>query len=63
VVENIMYKSPNKAGMEAIDKAMLTQYPNMAITPAELLKFEQLRDLGAGMKAFSRSVSEIMAAK
>jgi spermidine/putrescine transport system substrate-binding protein len=63
VVENIMYKSPNKAGMEAIDKAMLTQYPNMAITPAELLKFEQLRDLGAGMKAFSRTVSEIMAAK
>ena len=63
VVENIMYKSPNKAGMEAVDKAMLTQYPNMAITPADLLKFEQLRDLGAGMKAFSRTVSEIMAAK
>ena len=63
VVENIMYKSPNKAGMETVDKAMLTQYPNMAITPADLLKFEQLRDLGAGMKAFSRTVSEIMAAK
>ena len=63
VVENIMYKSPNKAGMEAVDKAMLTQYPNMAITPADLLKFEQLRDLGAGMKACSRTVSEIMAAK
>ena len=63
VVENIMYKTPNKAGMEAIDKAMLTKYPNMAITPADLLKYEQLRDLGAGMKAFSRTVSEIMAAK
>ena len=63
VVENIMYKSPNKAGMEAIDKAMLTQYPNMAITPADLLKYEQLRDLGEGMKAFSKTVSEIMAAK
>lgn len=63
VVENIMYKTPNKAGMEAVDKAMFTQYPNMAIPPAELLKFEQLRDLGSGMKAFSKTVSEIMAAK
>jgi spermidine/putrescine transport system substrate-binding protein len=63
VVENIMYKSPNKAGMEAIDKAMLTKYPNMAITPADLLKHEQLRDLGENMKAFSKTVSEIMAAK
>ena len=63
VVENIMYKTPNKAGMEAIDKAMLTQYPNMAISPADLLKYEQLRDLGDGMKAFSKTVSEIMAAK
>ena len=63
VVENIMYKSPNKAGMEAIDKAMLMQYPNMAISPADLLKYEQLRDLGEGMKAFSKTVSEIMAAK
>ncbi len=63
VVENIMYKTPNKAGMEAIDKAMLTQYPNMAMAPADLLKYEQLRDLGDGMKAFSKTVSEIMAAK
>lgn len=63
MVENIMYKSPNKAAMDAIDPAMLKQYPNMAIAPAELLKYEQLRDLGDGMKAFSKTVSEIMAAK
>ncbi len=63
MVENIMYKSPNKAAMETIDQTMLTKYPNMAITPAELLKYEQLRDLGDGMKAFSKTVSEIMAAK
>ncbi|MFN0194541.1 MAG: spermidine/putrescine ABC transporter substrate-binding protein [Aestuariivirga sp.] len=63
VVENIMYKTPNRAGMDAIDKAMLTQFPNMAITPADLLKYEQLRDLGDGMKAFSKTVTEIMAAK
>ncbi len=63
VTENIKYKSPNKAGMEALDKAMLAKYPNMAMTPPELLKFEQLRDLGENMKAFSKTVSEIMAAK
>jgi spermidine/putrescine transport system substrate-binding protein len=42
---------------------MLEKYPNMAIAPADLLKYEQLRDLGDGMKAFSKTVSEIMAAK
>lgn len=63
VVENIMYKTPNKAGMESIDKAMLGKFPNMAIAPADLLKYEQLRDLGDGMKAFSKTVSEVMAAK
>ena len=63
VVENIMYKTPNKAGMDLVDKAMLEKYPNMAIAPADLLKYEQLRDLGDGMKAFSKTVSEIMAAK
>jgi spermidine/putrescine transport system substrate-binding protein len=62
VVENIMYKTPNKAGMEAIDKSMLEKYPNMAITPSELLKYEQLRDLGEGQKAFSKTVTEILAA-
>ena len=63
VVENIMYKTPNKAGMDAIDKSMLEKYPNMAITPADLLKYEQLLDLGDGMKAFSKTVTEVLAAK
>ncbi len=63
VVENIMYKVPNKAAMESVDKAMLAAYPNIAIAPADLIKYEQLRDLGDGMKAFSKTVSEIMAAK
>ena len=63
VVENIMYKTPNKAGMDALDPAMLTQYPNMAYAPADLLKYEQLRDLGAGMQGFSKAVTEILSAK
>jgi spermidine/putrescine transport system substrate-binding protein len=62
-VENIMYKVPNKAAMEQVDKAMLEKYPNLAIAPADLMKFEQLRDLGDGMKAFSKTVTEVMSAK
>jgi spermidine/putrescine transport system substrate-binding protein len=63
VVENIMYKTPNKAGMDAVDPAMLKQYPNMAIAPADLLKYEQLRDLGPAMADFSKVVTEILSAK
>jgi spermidine/putrescine transport system substrate-binding protein len=63
VVENIMYKTPNKAGMDAVDKGMFEKFPNMAIAPADLLKYEQLLDLGDGMKAFSKTVTEILAAK
>ena len=63
VATNILYKVPNKAAMDALDKALLTQYPNLAITPAELLKFEALRDLGETQKAYAKAVSEIQAAK
>jgi spermidine/putrescine transport system substrate-binding protein len=59
VVENILYKVPNKAAMESVDKALFEKYPNLAITPAELLKFEQLRDLGATQKAYTKAVTEI----
>jgi len=61
VPSNILYKVPNKAAMEALDPALIAQYPNLGMTPAELLKQEQLRDLGAGQKAFSKTVTEILA--
>jgi spermidine/putrescine transport system substrate-binding protein len=63
VSENIMYKTPNKAGMESLDKALFDKYPNLAITPAELLKQEQLLDVGKAQKDYSRVVTEIMNAK
>lgn len=63
VVENTLYKTPNKTGMESVDKAILEKYPNLSISPEQLLKYEQLRDLGEGQKAFSRTVTEILAAK
>ncbi|WP_340116767.1 spermidine/putrescine ABC transporter substrate-binding protein [Pelagibius sp. 7325] len=61
VPANILYKVPNKAAMEALDPALLTQFPNLAMSPEDLLKQEQLRDLGQGQKAFSKTVTEILA--
>jgi len=61
VVENIMYKVPNKAAMDGLDPAMSDSFPNIAIAPADLLKQEQMRDLGATQKAYTKAVSEITA--
>lgn len=63
VASNILYKVPNKAAMDSLDPSLAESFPNMAIAPSELLKFEQLRDLGEGQKAFARAVTEIMASK
>jgi spermidine/putrescine transport system substrate-binding protein len=63
VASNILYKVPSKAAMDAVDPALLETYPNLAMAPADLVKFEQLRDVGAAQKAYARAVSEIMAAK
>lgn len=60
--ENILYKVPNKPAMEALAPELLAQYPNMAMTPADLVKFEQLRDVGEAMRAYSKAVTEIKAA-
>lgn len=62
VAENILYKVPNKAAMEALDPKLIEQYPNIGMTPAELTKYEQLRDLGEGQKLWSRTVNEITTA-
>ena len=63
VVENIMYKVPNQVAMDAIDPGMKTAYANIAISPEDLLKGEQLRDLGNTQKAYTRAVSEITASQ
>jgi spermidine/putrescine transport system substrate-binding protein len=61
--ENILYKVPNQAAMEGLSPDLLAQFPNMAITPAELVTYEQLRDVGEAQRAYSRVVTEIMAAQ
>lgn len=62
VAENILYKVPNKAAMEALDPALLEQFPNMAMDPAELLKGEVVVDLGEFSPEYTRLATEIAAA-
>lgn len=60
--ENILYKVPNEAAMSGVDASLIETYPNMGMKPADMLKFEQLRDVGAAQRDYSRFVSEIKAA-
>jgi spermidine/putrescine transport system substrate-binding protein len=62
VAENILYKVPNAAAMEALDPSFFETYPNMAMTPAELLDQEALRDLGEGQPTFTDAVTQVKAA-
>jgi spermidine/putrescine transport system substrate-binding protein len=63
VAENILYKVPNKAAMESLDKALIETYPNLGMSPADLVKNEQLVDVGSTQKDYARIVTEIQAAK
>jgi spermidine/putrescine transport system substrate-binding protein len=63
VASNVLYKVPSKAAMDAVDPALKEQYPNLAMAPADLVKLEQLRDVGPAQKAYARAVTEIMSAK
>lgn len=64
VAENILYKVPNQAAMAGLSPELLKQYPNLSTSPAELMKLEQLRDVGGDtQKAYTRAVTEVMAAE
>ncbi|MCX6431589.1 MAG: spermidine/putrescine ABC transporter substrate-binding protein [Actinobacteria bacterium] len=60
VAENILYKVPNKAAMETEAVAgMSAAYPNMGMTPAELLKEEAIVDLGEQSSAYTKIATEV----
>jgi spermidine/putrescine transport system substrate-binding protein len=61
--QNILYKVPNKPAMESLPPELSETYPNMAMPVADLVKFEQLRDVGAAQRDYSRIVSEIKASQ
>jgi spermidine/putrescine transport system substrate-binding protein len=63
VAENILYKVPNQKAMEALDPKLIEQYPNIGMTPAELMAMEQMRDLGDTQKDYTKAVTEITSAQ
>jgi spermidine/putrescine transport system substrate-binding protein len=60
--ENILYKVPNKAAMEGVSPEVLAAYPNMAMPVADLVKYEQLQDVGEAARDYAKAVSTIKAA-
>ncbi|MGX9143244.1 polyamine ABC transporter substrate-binding protein [Mesorhizobium sp. 128a] len=61
--QNIDYKVPNKPAMESLPADFLAKFPNMGMPVADLVKFEQLRDVGEAQRDYSKIVSEIKAAQ
>lgn len=60
-VDNILYKVPNKAAMEKSLPALIGTYPNMGMSPADLLTGEGLLDLGAAAPLYTRIATEVTA--
>ncbi len=58
-----LYKVPNEKAVAVVDQSLLTQYPSLAISSDVLFQQELIRDLGDGQKAFTRVVTEILAAQ
>jgi spermidine/putrescine transport system substrate-binding protein len=63
VASNILYKVPNKSAMDSLDPALVQQFPNLGMNPADMLQYETLRDLGKTQKDYTRIVTEVMAAQ
>ena len=62
VVENILYKVPNQSAMDMIDPSLVKSYPNLGMTPAELLEQEELVDLGDAAPLYTEIATEVTAA-
>ncbi|MCY4462751.1 MAG: spermidine/putrescine ABC transporter substrate-binding protein [Albidovulum sp.] len=61
--ENILYKVPNKAAMDALPPELIEAFPNMGYSADSMLNYEQLRDVGETQRDYARIVSEIKAAQ
>jgi spermidine/putrescine transport system substrate-binding protein len=62
VVDNISYKVPNAPAMEQVSPDTLAAFPNLSMTPAELLAGEGLVDLGdEGAELYQRISDEVLA--
>jgi spermidine/putrescine transport system substrate-binding protein len=61
VVENILYKVPNQAAMEAVDPSLVEAFPNLGMTPEELFQGEEIVDLGDAAPMYTQIATEIAA--
>ncbi|CAB4963908.1 MAG: extracellular solute-binding protein [Actinobacteria bacterium] len=61
LTENILYKSPNKAVAEKAAATLGKDYPNLALTPADLAKQEGLVDVGEASKTYAQIATEVQA--
>ena len=61
MTNNILYKSPNKAVAEQATAELGADYPNIAMTPADLAKGESLIDLGEASKIYQQIATEVQA--
>jgi spermidine/putrescine transport system substrate-binding protein len=62
VANLVLYKVPNQPAMESLKPKLLEQFPNMAITPQELLQQEPETFLGAdGIRLWTQAVAKIKA--
>jgi spermidine/putrescine transport system substrate-binding protein len=61
VAENILYKVPNQAAMEALDPALIESYPTLGITVDELFQQEVIVDLGEESLKYVDLNAEVLA--
>ncbi|MGC5012636.1 polyamine ABC transporter substrate-binding protein [Streptosporangium sp. DT93] len=57
--ENILYKVPNKAAMDAMDAKLKADNAPLQMTPSDLLKGESIIDLGEDSAKFTRLATEV----
>ncbi|MEU4829243.1 spermidine/putrescine ABC transporter substrate-binding protein [Streptosporangium sp. NPDC023615] len=57
--ENILYKVPNKAAMDAMDAKLKAANAPLQMTPSDLLKGESIIDLGEDSVKFTRLATEV----
>ncbi|HEC23355.1 MAG TPA: spermidine/putrescine ABC transporter substrate-binding protein [Chloroflexi bacterium] len=63
VVENILYKVPNQVAMEQIDPTLIETFPNLGMSPEELLAQEALLDVGEAQELYTEIVTEVLASE
>ncbi|WP_436759454.1 polyamine ABC transporter substrate-binding protein [Streptosporangium sp. V21-05] len=59
--ENILYKVPNKAAMDAMDAKLKADNAPLQMTPSDLLKGESIIDLGEDSLKFTQLATEVSA--